>query len=212
MALFSLPRLIHDHDQSLRRHDDSGVPDLDSIPEGYRWIRDDCSYGWSVVSRRRATFIALALFLEMCPTQETYALPAISYHDGSYMGRSYHGSKDLIQLLIDRGAAVGAGQEQFNEALQAAAYGGYGEMIQPLLDNGAEVNAHGKYGNSLHAAYYGGHHHIVRQLLDKGGDTGFLPSTDLDSITKFVMTSMSKQDAQDSVRFFGFMFRRGQMY
>lgn len=184
MALFSLPRLIHDHDQSLRRHDDSRVPDLDSIPEGYRWIRDDCSYGWSIVSRRRATIIALALFLEMCPTQETYALPVISYHGGSYKGRSYHGSKDLIQLLIDQGAAVGAGQEQYNEALQAAAYGGYEEMIQPLLDNGAEINAQGgKYGNSLQAANYGGHDHIVRQLLDKGGDPRSLHSTDKALIT-----------------------------
>ena len=182
MALFSLPRLFHDHDQPLRRHDDSGVPDLDSIPEGYRWIKDDCSYGWSVVSRRRATFIALAVFLEMCPTQETYALPAITYHDGSYMGRSYHGSKDLIQLLIDRGAAVGAGQEQYNEALQAAAYGGHGEMIQPLLDKGAEVKAQGgKYGNSLQAANYGGHQYIVRQLESNMQAQGF-PGIDFNRV------------------------------
>ena len=74
MALFSLPRLIQGHDQSLGRHNDSEVPDRDAISEGSWWIRDDCGYGWSIVSRRRATFIALAYFLNLCPAQETYAL------------------------------------------------------------------------------------------------------------------------------------------
>lgn len=34
----------------------------------------------------------------------------------------------------------------------------------------------------------------------------------LDSIAKLLMTTMSEQDAQDSVSFSGFMFGRGQMY
>lgn len=78
------------------------------------------------------------------------------------------GSKDLIQLLIDKGADVGIEQEQYNEALQAAAYGGYEEMIQPLLDRGADINAKsGKYGNALYAAAYKGRKRIVQLLLDR---------------------------------------------
>ncbi|RSL60460.1 hypothetical protein CEP54_006784 [Fusarium duplospermum] len=33
------------------------------MPVGYRWVRDDCGRGWSIISGRRATFIALAFFL-----------------------------------------------------------------------------------------------------------------------------------------------------
>ena len=176
VALFSLPRLSQDHDQSLGRHNDSKVPDRDAISEGSRWIRDDCGYGWSIVSRRRATFFALACLLNLCPAQETYALPAISYQDGAYKGRSYYGNRDLIQLLIDRGTIVGAGQEQYNEALQAAAYEGYEDMIKPLLDRNADVNAQdGKYGNVLQAAEYGGHGDIVQQLLREGVELRSIP-------------------------------------
>ena len=63
-ALFSLPRLlIQSLDQSLDLHDDGGVSDQDAMSEGHRWIRDDGGRGWSIVLRRRGTFIALASFL-----------------------------------------------------------------------------------------------------------------------------------------------------
>ena len=177
MALFSLPRLSQGHDQSLGRHNDSEVPDRDAISEGSWWIRDDSGYGWSIVSRRRATFLALAYFLNRCPAQETYALPAISYQDGTYRGRSYHSNRDLIQLLIDRGTTVGAGQEQYNEALQAAVYGGYKDMIKPLLDRNAVLNAPGgKYRNILQAAEYGGHDDIVQQLREVQFNLHSIPS------------------------------------
>ncbi|MCJ1369865.1 hypothetical protein MMC20_001077 [Loxospora ochrophaea] len=63
VALFSLPRLLQGHDQSLVSHDVGGFQDQDTISRGPRWIRDDAGYGWRIVSRRRPTFIALAFFL-----------------------------------------------------------------------------------------------------------------------------------------------------
>ncbi|KAL6352032.1 hypothetical protein LRP88_14845 [Fusarium phalaenopsidis] len=36
------------------------------MPAGYRWVGDDCGRGWSIISGRRATFIALAFFLAKC--------------------------------------------------------------------------------------------------------------------------------------------------
>ncbi|RTE84979.1 hypothetical protein BHE90_000419 [Fusarium euwallaceae] len=41
------------------------------MPAGYRWVRDDCGRGWSIISGRRATFIALAFFLAGCRVGST---------------------------------------------------------------------------------------------------------------------------------------------
>jgi hypothetical protein len=61
VALFSLPRL--NQDQEMDSNHVVGFPDRDAMPAGYRWVRDDCGRGWSIISGRRATFIALAFFL-----------------------------------------------------------------------------------------------------------------------------------------------------
>ncbi len=167
LALFSLPRLIQGHDQSLGPHDDPGVQDRDASPEGYRWIKDDCESKWRIVSRKRGTIMALARFLFLDSSRnKAYGLRARSI---------YHGNKDLIQLLIDQGAHAVADNERFNEALQAAAYGGYEEMIRPLVKQCADVNAQGgEYGNALLAALEGGRDKIVQLLIDCGADTDAL--------------------------------------
>lgn len=63
-ALFSLPRL--NQDQEMDSNHVVGFLDRDAMPAGYRWVRDDCGRGWSIVSDRRATFVALAFFLAKC--------------------------------------------------------------------------------------------------------------------------------------------------
>lgn len=64
VALFSLPRL--NQGQEMGSNHVVGILDRDSMPTGYRWIRDDCGRGWSIISGRRATFISLAFFLTKC--------------------------------------------------------------------------------------------------------------------------------------------------
>lgn len=71
VALFSLPRLIHDHDQSLNPHGSGDVSNRDTLPKAYRWIRADCGHGWEIISRKRETFIALASFLELYLTNRS---------------------------------------------------------------------------------------------------------------------------------------------
>ncbi|KAI8635427.1 hypothetical protein F5Y19DRAFT_11343 [Xylariaceae sp. FL1651] len=61
VALFSLPRL--NQNQGADSKHVASLPDRDAMPSTYRWVRDDCGRGWSIVSTRRATFIALAFFL-----------------------------------------------------------------------------------------------------------------------------------------------------
>lgn len=69
VALFSLPRL--NQDQEMDSNDVVGLPDRDTMSAGYRWVRDDCGRGWSIVSSRRTTFIALAFFLAKYRTGST---------------------------------------------------------------------------------------------------------------------------------------------
>lgn len=63
VALFALPRPNQDYDGSLVSND--GHPDQDGMSKSFRWVRDDCGRGWSIISRRRTTFIAIASFLAL---------------------------------------------------------------------------------------------------------------------------------------------------
>lgn len=70
VALFALPRVNHDDGGSLDSNDVCGHPDQDRMSKGFRWVRDDCGRGWSIISRRRTTFIAIACFLALSRAQE----------------------------------------------------------------------------------------------------------------------------------------------
>ena len=100
VALFSLPRLGQGHDQSLGRHYDSGIPDQDAFSVGYRWIREDCGYGWSIVSRKRATFIALAFFSRQFRTYSNYTRVKVLllYRENNF---SYTSTQQEVNHLKD---------------------------------------------------------------------------------------------------------------
>jgi ankyrin repeat protein len=53
------------------------------------------------------------------------------------------GHREIIQLLLDKGADVNAQGGEYGNALQAASWGGHQEAVRLLLDNGADVNAQG---------------------------------------------------------------------
>lgn len=82
---------------------------------------------------------------------------------------SYHGHRNTVQLLLDRGANVHNGQSK--HALHHASYEGHEEIVQLLLDRGADVNAYGpKYSTALQVASFRRHKRIVQMLLDRGAD------------------------------------------
>ncbi|KGQ10507.1 Protein fem-1 B [Beauveria bassiana D1-5] len=87
------------------------------------------------------------------------------------MAATYIGHQEIVQLLLDKGAAINAQGGKYTNAFQAASLQGNQAIIQLLLDNGAAINAQGgKYGNALQAASFRGHQEVVQLLLDKGAD------------------------------------------
>jgi len=129
------------------------------------------------------------------PAESSEELQEIEQHISKYSDLSRYplqaearrGNLKLMELLVERGAAVNAQGGRYGNALQAAAVGGHLEAVQFLLENGAKVNAEGgEFGFALQAACVpwpsGGdsendHDHrakVAQHLLDHGADLNAL--------------------------------------
>ena len=90
------------------------------------------------------------------------AITVITHTEGGYYGSvlqaaSYHGNRELVALLLEKGADVNIQGGHYNIALQAASYKGEKNVVVLLLKNDADVNVMGgKCGNALQAALYNG--------------------------------------------------------
>ncbi|KAI0023788.1 ankyrin repeat-containing protein [Xylariomycetidae sp. FL0641] len=92
-------------------------------------------------------------------------------YDTALAAAAEFGHKEMVELLLDKGADIGARDESHETALHRATDNGYKEIIGLLLDRGADVNAQHKYrGTALHEAARRGHKEIVELLLDGGAD------------------------------------------
>ena len=79
--------------------------------------------------------------------------------------------KDIMSLLLDRGANINAVGGDYGTALASAAYRGYQEAVSLLLDRGANINlVDGEYGAALTMAAYYGQGQVVSLLLDRGAN------------------------------------------
>ena len=72
------------------------------------------------------------------------------------VGAAAGGHKELVQLMLDKGA------NNYNDGLAFAALGGHMDIVQLMLDKGADPN------NGLSGAALVGHMDIVQLMLDKG--------------------------------------------
>ncbi|KAM0801423.1 ankyrin repeat-containing domain protein [Usnea florida] len=174
VALFSLPRLIQDQGKSLGPQNGADFRDRDDFSMGYRWVRDDCGKGWSIVSRKRTTFSALAYFLDSWQTLGVSHIPA-----GNTEGPDVaplvmalrQDKKELVLQQLSRGIDVNTQRERFGYMLWLASRSGYTEVVRSLLDQGVNVNAWGiNVGSALQVASNQGHGAIVGLLLDQGAD------------------------------------------
>lgn len=81
------------------------------------------------------------------------------------------GHRDVVALLLSKGAHVDRHCGEYGYPLQAAAFGGDVEIVKLLLDANADINAiGGKYGTALIAACDQQHVGVVNALLDRGAD------------------------------------------
>lgn len=84
---------------------------------------------------------------------------------------AYEGNKEVVELLLEKGADVNVKRGEFGPALAAAAFKGHKEIAELLLQNGANPNIiAGFYETALHAAVFGGSEEIVELLIEKGAD------------------------------------------
>ena len=82
------------------------------------------------------------------------------------------GYKEIVQLLLEKGADIHTQADNFGDnALQAASGEGHKEIVPLLLEKGAKVNKQGGYyNNALQAPSAEGHYQVVQLLLKNGAE------------------------------------------
>lgn len=80
-------------------------------------------------------------------------------------------NKEMVNLLIDKGASINAQSNDGSTSLHVASVLGYKEIVELLINRGADVNAKDNRDRTpLHLASQGGHIEIVKLLIGKGAD------------------------------------------
>ncbi|XP_035772220.1 ankyrin-2-like [Neolamprologus brichardi] len=92
------------------------------------------------------------------------------------------GHIDLVQELLDRGAAVDSATKKGNTALHISSLAGQADVVKILSKRGADINAQSQNGfTPLYMAAQENHLDVVRYLLENGGnqsiatEDGFTP-------------------------------------
>ena len=84
---------------------------------------------------------------------------------------SQMGHKDVVKLLLDKGADPNKAGRLLGTPLHVGAKGGYRDVVQLLLDRGADLESKDKWEQTpLHKAVIEGHKHVVQLFLDRGAD------------------------------------------
>ena len=87
-----------------------------------------------------------------------------------------NGHREVVQLLLEKGANIEAAQSAGATSLYAAAGAGHLEVVKMLLDKGANIEAAQSAGaraagvTSLYVAAWAGHLEVVKLLLEKGAN------------------------------------------
>ena len=98
---------------------------------------------------------------------------------GSALGSaSASGHKEVVQILLAKGADVNMAGVKDGNALELASANGHQEVVQILLGNGIDVNmAGGYYGSALASASVNGRKEVVQILLENGADVNMVGGT-----------------------------------
>jgi serpin B len=94
------------------------------------------------------------------------------YLDGTALhDAAIEGHKEIVELLIGKGANIEAKNSYGETALYCAAEANHKEIVELLIDKGADVNARDTYGKTpLEQAAGWGYDGVVRALITGGAD------------------------------------------
>ncbi|KAB5572192.1 ankyrin repeat-containing domain protein [Coniochaeta sp. 2T2.1] len=119
-----------------------------------------------------ASYLGLRLVVEDILAKEKIDVNAqCGGHGTALCIASKGGYKEIVEMLLGKGADVNARGVYYGTALQAASAGGHKEVAEILLGKGADVNARGgRHSTALYEASARGHKEVVEMLLGKGAD------------------------------------------
>jgi ankyrin repeat protein len=101
---------------------------------------------------------------------------------------SHRGNKEIVRMLLYRGANVNASMSDGNTALMWATNSGNEEIVRMLLDRGATVNASNSYGNTaLSLASSRENTELVKMLLKAGANVN---ASDVDGETALIWATI----------------------
>ena len=92
-------------------------------------------------------------------------------HSSALHKAAYYGHRDVVHVLLDRGADANSTDVRRGTPLHGAASKGHREVVVLLLDSGADCDKAGEWGHTpLHGAVWNGHRDVVEVLLGAGAD------------------------------------------
>ncbi len=109
-----------------------------------------------------------------------------TYHGSLLQVAATHGRKEIVKLLLDRGAETEATDDLGQTPLTAAASSGETEMVEILLDAGANIDALDWFSRSALAnAASEGHQDTVARLLARSPRRGLIDALYLNEMPLF---------------------------
>jgi ankyrin repeat protein len=118
-----------------------------------------------------ATTENIILAIQLTTSLRTGTATGLSPGTHALSFAAHEGHKEVVQLLLAKGADVNAKDKKGKTALMWASREGHKEALQALLAKGADINAKDNDGdNALMYASYTGHKEVVQLLLAKGAD------------------------------------------
>ena len=115
-----------------------------------------------------ANFVGLATYGSEGEKNTRYFM---NYESPPICAAASKGNKEVVEVLLDKGADIYKATQYGDVALHWASFNGHLEMVELLLDRGSDPNTAGQYeATPLHYACQKFKLKVIKMLLDRGAD------------------------------------------